>query len=184
MKLEASTNADQINELMGRMGTRIVKQARNAAEKRVIRQLSTRIKDDVSKGTGIQKKVLTPRFVVPRNRRGFMWVGTRPVSAINLAPKELKRGVSYRGPSGRIKNPSAFIAQGRSGNAHVFQRRGAARLPLDKQEVEFHDLAKRSANRLLRTFAPAKYEERFAHEFNRRLGREIEKTQGVSLTRR
>lgn len=99
---------------------------------------------ELSPALQIQQKVLRRRLKTFRLRRSAngseitVWYGLDPIALVYLQAKQNKQGVRAYG--GRFVK-SAFIAKGRNDNRQVFKRRGAARLPLDKQVADIDDKA-------------------------------------------
>lgn len=88
---------------------------------------------------GIQQKVIRRRLKKfgLRKRNGgaeiTVFYGLNPIALIYLQPKKRAAGISASG--GRYV-PKGFIAKGQ-----VFKRRGAKRLPIDKQVADIKDQA-------------------------------------------
>lgn len=177
--IKIDSNADEVARLMSDVGDRVVHQSRVAAANGTMRQVLTRVKADVNAATGVPKGVLGKRMklhrVTKQKRSSRLFVGIVPVPAIKLGARQLKKGVSHAGRGGRVKLPGAFIANARSGGPHVFQRRGAARLPIDKQTVLIGTAAISSAKKQMASFAPGKFRELFRSQFEFRTQRELNK---------
>lgn len=66
-----------------------------------------------------------------------VFYGLNPVAVIDIDARQTRAGVS----AGKRRIKSAFIRRGRGGHVQVFKRRGAARLPIDKQVVDIDEAA-------------------------------------------
>ncbi|AWM89121.1 hypothetical protein C4E04_11925 [Microvirga sp. 17 mud 1-3] len=91
----------------------------------------------------VQQKIIRRRlksFRMKRTADGSsitVWYGLDPIALIYLGARQTKQGVV----AGKHKVDGAFIRTGRNGSRQVFKRRGAARLPLDKQRLDIEDKA-------------------------------------------
>lgn len=189
-RVHVDSNAAEVAELMQKLGGQINKRARNAATRGALLQLRTRVLKTAASQTGVPQKFLRKRFYMKRRNPRALFIGTRPVSIIGLNARELTggkrqrygKGVSYAGAGGRKRLPHAFIAVGRRGNKHVFQRAGKERHPIEVQDVEIREPIERTARQLAGSFLPRKFEEIYAREFNFRTNREIERMRARTVT--
>lgn len=163
-------------------GGRMIKLSHNAAVKRTLAQLGTRTNREIRDKTGIPKKVLDKRIKISKRKiPTHYFIGTNPVGANFLNPKQKfkrknkvksKAGITYKGLGrARVTAEKAFFGKsGIDSTVRVYERvNNAPRLPIKEVTVPIHETAKTVVNRLLRSFAPAKYKERFEHEYNRRV---------------
>lgn len=94
----------------------------------------------------IQQKVIRRRLrrIKAKNTPGgvevSIWYGLNPLALIHLQARETSTGV--RASGGRFAK-SAFKATAKNGKEQVFKRRGAARLPLEKQTTDIQDQAEK-----------------------------------------
>jgi len=169
----------EIAELLGEVGDVVVRDAHMRATTRTAEAARTQIRKEMSAETGVQAKLLNRRFRVHRGNRdrpdARLFIGTVPVRAYDMGVRELKRGVSVRGPGGRIRLNSAFVATMKSGRTGVFQRETKTRLPIKEVTVPIHYSARTSATRFLANRAKPEYEKVFQHEVNRRIGQQLER---------
>lgn len=92
----------------------------------------------LSKSLEIQQKIIRRRLKAVKFKQtadggvAKVWYGLNPVGLIWLGAKQT--GVGVQAAGGRVI-PGAFIARGKTGKKQVFQRRGSARLPLDKKQA-------------------------------------------------
>lgn len=105
--------------------------------------MRTRSVRGLSKELQVQQKIIRRRlktFRMSRTSNGAsirVWYGLDPIALIHLKARQTQRGVT----AGRHSRDGAFIRRGRNGNEQVFKRRGAGRLPLDKQRLDVEDKA-------------------------------------------
>lgn len=179
--LDIDSNVAEVANLLAEIGDKIIKDAHVAATNKAITKARTQIRKEVAAETGVPSKELAKRFKVTRATkrvpRAALFIGTMPVAAIKLKAKAIASGgVSYRGgPSGRIKNKSAFIERMPSGHEGVFVRRGKSRLPITEQRVPIINAARSAADKQVRTVLPQQHRRIYNAEFNFRVGRAIDK---------
>lgn len=132
--------------------------------------IKTRSLKGLSAELKIQQKILRRRLKSTRlQKRGdgsqvTVWFGLDAISMIYLQAKETKAGVKASG--GRFVK-GAFIANGANGNQMVFKRRGAKRLPIEKQTVKIADQTEEYIEDNLIT--SAEFETRFFQIFEHEL---------------
>ena len=144
--------------------------------------MRTAVRKEVHTATGVPSKTLTKRIRLRRaNKRrqvGQLWFGTYNVKAIDMGAKALAkgRGVSHKGPGGRVKKPHAFIATMPSGRVGAFERVRKSRLPIKEVVVSVLPSAKRAINNNLPNLEK-NFKRIYKKEFNFRLNKSIEKRQ-------
>lgn len=168
-----------VADLLAEIGDTVVRDAHMRATTRTAEAARTQIRKEMSAETGVQAKLLNRRFRIHRasrsNPNARLFIGTVPVRAYDMGVRELKRGVSVRGPDGRVRMNSAFVATMKSGRTGVFQRQTRARLPIKEVTVPIHYSARGSANRFLASRAKPEYEKVFQHEMQRRVGQQLDR---------
>ena len=173
------TNVDEVADLLGDIGEKVLTQAEVSALNKSMTQERTEIRTNIRASTNIPAKVLNRRLKIKRaNKRTRvvrMFIGLYNVlAAKDLNAKQLKKGVSYRGPGGTIRERSGFIATMRSGHVGAFVRKGAGRLPIKELSVNFSTQARMEVA-LAKFRLPKKFKRVFNQEFNFRVQREIDK---------
>ncbi|MGE4169142.1 MAG: phage tail protein [Candidatus Margulisiibacteriota bacterium] len=120
-----------------------VEKAMTSTVNRMARWLKTQSARGLSTHLQIPQSILRRRLKNFRLRKSpgttemNVWYGLNPVSFIRLKPKQTVSGVQ----AGRHSVEGGFIASGKSGNRHVFKRRGSKRLPIDAQYLDIEDQA-------------------------------------------
>jgi hypothetical protein len=104
------------------------------------------VRREVSKATGVQLRVIQGRMhITVRDNFGWIWVGLNPISVRRLDPKVVSGGVQA---AGRFF-PDAFIVGGDGPLAgQVMVRKGAARLPIQKQTVDIQKEGEAAVRRI------------------------------------
>ena len=178
--LTLETNADEVADLLGDVAPKVLAQAEVSALNKSMAQERTEIRRGLRDTTGIPAKVLNRRLRIRRaklqQRVVRLFIGLYNVLAFkDLGAKQLKKGVSYRGPGGRVRNRKGFITtMPGSGHIGAFARQGESRLPIKELSVNFASQARMQVA-LARVRLPVKFKRLFNHEFNFRVGREIDK---------
>jgi len=192
--IDVSSNADEVAAIMGRIGERIVDDARIAALNRTGASGVTQIRKDTATATGVPSKEISKRMKLHRAskrvRGARIFIGVLPVAAIKAGGRALANGVSYRGAKGegRVKIKSGFLATMPTGHRGIFQRTGEAkrvmtkgnyqgqrREPIAEVKIQIAPTARRNAERFVRVDAPRLFEDRYRHEFEFRVQREIDR---------
>ena len=107
------------------------------AVSRTARWAAIRFRNQLAKGTKMTGKVIKGRMRVTISKEGeghaHIWIGLKPVSLSRFNPVATGSGVTTD-----VKEvPDGFILPA----GGVFKRRGAARLPIDKQFLEIKEKA-------------------------------------------
>lgn len=129
-----------------------LEQAGVAAVNKMAAKTKTRVSAGLTKFLNIKKSNLKRRLFVTKATRAkpvaTIRIMGRPIGLINFNAKDTNvKGVIATVVRGEapIVLPHAFIATGKFGNTHVFQREGPSRLPIDTQfSQRLYDLFKRS----------------------------------------
>lgn len=192
MEIRIDAPFEEAADLFGELAEKVYPRVELSALNEAAEKNRNQIRAGITKRTGVPSKTLNKRMKLHRARRvsgagagghtsARIFIGTMPVSIYHhLNPTELKRGgVSYRGPSGRLKLPKAFIAKTVHGHG-VFQRTTKKRFPLKFQAVPIGDAARQAANEALRDFRED-YLKRFASKFQFRMGEAIAKRRKIRL---
>jgi len=134
-----------------------------SAESAVVRHLA--------KDIGVPQKVARRSITVWRatrtNRVVAISANGRRIPLAELAAREVRSGVSYRGMDGRRRKiKGAFIAEMSNGHVGVFKRRGRARLPIDEKFGPSipHVFVKDASIKVMRETAGARWPIVFSHE--------------------
>jgi len=157
----------QINQLKSKLISykaievpRAVASALNKTGQRVV----TRTVKGVAKSLVVPQKEVRKRVYLSRANAKNMRVRVRNyyrgISAINLKARDTGKGgwLGRKGrgvrAQGKRHYPNAFIAYGRKGNRHVFERQGVDRFPLKVQRIQIKgavdDIAPKVAERVLK----------------------------------
>lgn len=143
--INIDVHADRLNQLQLDLQAtdKEVRQALRSTLGKMSRWLRTQSARGLSSELDIKQKAIRKRLKSFRVRQKgnqtevTVWYGLNPIDYMDLSPRQTKAGVS----AGRRRVSGAFIANGRGGPRKVFKRRGAARLPIEKQVVEIRDQA-------------------------------------------
>ncbi len=177
LTFDAGITAVSVARALEDIGDTVVRDAHMRATTRTAESARTQIRRDLSAETGVTAKILNRRFRLHRanhtNPNARLFIGTVPVRAYDLGAKQLKSGVSHRGPGGRVRLRSAFVATMKSGHTGVFERKTKARLPIKEVTVSIHASAKRHADAFLRSRARTEYDKVFRHEMQRRISQRV-----------
>jgi hypothetical protein len=146
-----------------------VRQALNSTLRKMAGWLRARSIKGLSKELEIQQKIIRRRLKTMRIKQTpsgpqiTLWYGLDPLALIYLQAKKTATGVSA---SGGRNVKGAFIANGRGGGRQVFKRRGAERLPLEKQTAPVESVANKYLDaRLVNSFQfEAQFYKTFEHE--------------------
>ena len=130
---------------LGRISRTEVPRANASALNKVGGLVKTRVVRGISKETRVPQKEIRKRTFLtranPRRQRAFFKVYPKPVPAVKLLSKgqianKLGTGTSRRGVRAKgYQWGGAFIQRGINDNPHVFRRKGSARLPLERIDV-------------------------------------------------
>ena len=133
--MNVTGNVDDMTALMENIRDRhaplAMRRAANRTRDRVLTQTRRQLRTQFRLGGVASRRVFRGRNGTPRSPTATFKVGqwVVPVAALGKVTQR-KKGVAYNTPNGRVTNPGAFIVEQLGGG--VFQRRGPARLPIDK----------------------------------------------------
>lgn len=175
--LDLSTNADEISEILETTARKLARVSEVVAKNKAMAKARTAIRKDIAQRTGLKSATIGRRLGLKKstskNRAAYLRVGVYPISALRAGAKQLKKGVSYKGPNGRVKNPNAFIGKINYGMT-VFDRPESGGLDSVTLDVITH--ARRGvksyvgSGKLYQDFRTI-----YVREFQFRVGREISK---------
>ncbi|WP_456390631.1 phage tail protein [Hydrogenimonas sp.] len=170
---------DGIDEALAALNPKEYKKALSKTVRRMGQRLKTTATKEVRKTYSIKANKLKDKIKTRTMTDGndVAWrfkISGNQSSLINFGARKTKKGVSVkvRKDRGRRVIRGAFIATGKNGNVHVFQRIGKDRLPIESKKTlsipqmfnkEILDKAKREVE--------ANYEKEFKHNFDFYLGR-------------
>lgn len=143
--IDLEVHADQLNRLqLDLMATDAeVRKAFGSTLNKMARWLKSQSARGLSKELDIKQKALRRRLKSFRVRsKGgqsevTVFYGLDPIDYMDLTPRQTSSGVS----AGKRRVPGAFIASVQGGNRKVLKRKGAKRLPIEKQTVPISDKA-------------------------------------------
>lgn len=139
----------------------------------------TRTVKGVSKQTRVPAKEVRKRTYFSRanakKQRALLKVYSKPVPASRLLTKGQianklgtgtnKKGVRAKGYMWR----GAFIQKGNNGNVHVFQRKGSARLPIERVDIDINKPVQRITPVVVRRVMKSDYRRLLLHDLDFRL---------------
>jgi len=134
--LRAKLNTSQWDRALKELGKKPAIKAGIRAVNRTLTSARSAVTKDVAPDVGLQQKVVRDQItmVAAKNTgeapHGQLWATTKRVPLIQFKARETKRGVTAKLKGGAGRYPHAFIRTTRSGHTGVFQRVGAARLPI------------------------------------------------------
>lgn len=141
--------------------------------------VKTRTVRGVSKATKVPLKEVRKRTYFSRanakKQRALLKVYAKPVPASRLLTKGQianKLGTGTNNQGVRAKGymwQGAFIQKGANGNVHVFKRKGAARLPLERIDIDIDKAVQRITPVVARRVMKSDYRRLLQHELNFRL---------------
>lgn len=127
LTIKASPTLEEVALLAGRVIDDSTRHAMKIAVARVSRWAGNEVRRRVASAVKVKGGIIKGRmFVGITDEGGRVWLGLSPIKLNRLNPRKTASGVT----AGPAKRPGAFIIEKFGGN--VFQRKGAARLPIEK----------------------------------------------------
>lgn len=156
--------------------------------------VKTRVISGVAKSVNVPQKEVRKRVYIsranPKKMRVRMRSYYRGVSAIRLNAKDsglggwkTRKGEVHRYKSGKARRASgvkasggrryahAFIAVGASGNRHVFERQGSARMPLKVKRIQIKVAVDSISNKVADQVRKSEFERLLIHELKFRISK-------------
>ncbi len=180
--VHVESNAEDVAELFEEIERKVIPQAETATISKTLTQGRTLVRKTAASLIGAASKVIGKRIKVRRPKRnqkkkiGSLFFGTFNIPISELGAKALRRGVSHRGPAGRVKRPSAFEAQMPSGKTDFYERKGTRRLPIKRVSQNIVAPARTAMREFIRQ-APEINARVWRNEIQFRVGKAIDKRQ-------
>lgn len=174
---DVKADFDEVNRMLHDVETSLVTKAANSSLNKTIKSVQSIAVKDISKDIGLTQKD-TRRYLIIKRATWRNLVasveGSGKRIAINrLKPRQIKKGVTYRGEGGGRKLiPGAFMAPIPGSNKMgVFKRVGKKRMPINfLRSVSIPKvMTKEAVERAMKDVAAERWKKNFQHELDYRL---------------